>query len=190
MNTTTDLHHVLTASTDTSWMTTERACFGEDPELFFPLGEGRAFTEQIREAKQVCAGCPLRQQCLQFGMTQSDGIFGGLTAEERRTMREAAGRPAGRSEEDSEELFPALEYGYSTDEARQLFRELVDELQRAGKATIHPRDVPPAFYANVRSRAWVYDMLQKLADAGVLVRTTLPGAYVFRSYSTASAIAS
>lgn len=181
MNTTTDLNDVidvLAGATDTRWMTPERACLGEDPELFFPVGEGKAFADQIREAKQVCAGCTVREQCLKFGMAQSDGIFGGLTAEERRKMRAAAKRNAHRqSEQDGDVRFPAKLYG--TGEARRLFRELVDELHRAGKVTIATRDFPAEFYANVRSRAWALDQLYRLCGTGVLARTTVAGVFVF-----------
>lgn len=166
---------VLAGTADTSWMTPERACLGEDPELFFPLGESKAFADQIREAKQVCAGCPVREQCLKFGMAQSDGIFGGLTADERRAMRAAAKRTAeqaGRGER-----FP--QRSYSTGEALRLFRELVDDLRRAGKVTIATRDFPGEFYANVRSRTWALLQLNRLCDTRVLARTTVAGVFVF-----------
>jgi Transcription factor WhiB len=44
------------------------ACRSADPELFFPLsGSGQAL-EQIAEAKAICAGCPVRRQCLEFAL--------------------------------------------------------------------------------------------------------------------------
>jgi WhiB family redox-sensing transcriptional regulator len=76
------------------------ACQGEDPELFFPVGETGPALEQIAEAKQLCAECPVRQECLRFAIdTRQDyGIWGGLTREERRKVRRreqrAARRPA------------------------------------------------------------------------------------------------
>jgi WhiB family transcriptional regulator, redox-sensing transcriptional regulator len=82
------------------------ACRSADPELFFPRsGSGKA-REQIAEAKVVCAGCPVRRQCLQFALrTRPQGIWGGLTELERhsaakadgprkRTVAGSAGRPA------------------------------------------------------------------------------------------------
>lgn len=62
------------------------ACRSADPELFFPLsGSGRAL-EQIAEAKLICAGCPVRRQCLAFAMrTRPQGIWGGLTELERHS---------------------------------------------------------------------------------------------------------
>uniref|UniRef100_UPI003F496208 WhiB family transcriptional regulator n=1 Tax=Saccharothrix espanaensis TaxID=103731 RepID=UPI003F496208 len=44
------------------------ACRDEEPELFFPLGEGRAFQPQITEAKSVCAACPLLSACESFAL--------------------------------------------------------------------------------------------------------------------------
>lgn len=63
-------------------------CRNEDPELFYPLGEGRAFTEQIAEAKEVCGACPVRAECLEDALArrEPDGIWGALTADERRAL--------------------------------------------------------------------------------------------------------
>uniref|UniRef100_UPI003F494390 WhiB family transcriptional regulator n=1 Tax=Amycolatopsis sp. CA-082387 TaxID=3239918 RepID=UPI003F494390 len=178
MNTLSGLYNLFAAGQDTTWIATDGACRDQDPELFFPLGESGAFADQIRQAKQVCAGCPVKTQCLEFGVSQSDGIFGGLTADERRNARDAAKRTAEQlSEQDSEERFPARLYG--TGEARRLFRELVDELRAAGNVTIATRDIPREFYANVRSRAWALDQLYRLCGTRVLARTTVAGVFVF-----------
>ena len=65
------------------------ACRHEDPELFFPPGRGEAAVDQIAAAKDVCARCPVRRECLEFAMVhrQRDGIWGGLTDQERRRHR-------------------------------------------------------------------------------------------------------
>jgi WhiB family redox-sensing transcriptional regulator len=83
-----------------SW-TARAACRRADPELFFPIGSsGPAALKQIAAAKEICARCPVREQCLRFalGTGQDYGIWGGLTADERRRMRRrepaAALRPA------------------------------------------------------------------------------------------------
>lgn len=64
------------------------ACREQDPELFFPIGDGSAAHEQILQATAVCARCPVRQQCLDFALTteQTAGIWGGLTEAERREL--------------------------------------------------------------------------------------------------------
>lgn len=59
-------------------------CMGVDPDLFFP--ERGAST---REAKEVCRGCVVREQCLEFALENSEkfGIWGGLSERERRRIR-------------------------------------------------------------------------------------------------------
>jgi WhiB family redox-sensing transcriptional regulator len=74
---------------NTDW-TDDAACRGEDPELFFPLGEDGTNNEaQIREAKSVCFRCTVAATCLDwaFNTGSNHGIFGGMTAEERRVIR-------------------------------------------------------------------------------------------------------
>jgi len=67
------------------------ACRGADPNLFFPERG-----ESVKEAKAVCARCPVRAECLDYAMENHEvvGIWGGLSARERRqlsrTRREAA----------------------------------------------------------------------------------------------------
>ena len=65
----------------------ERAnCLGVDPDLFFP--ERGAST---REAKEVCRGCVVREDCLEFALDNGEkfGIWGGLSERERRRIRRA-----------------------------------------------------------------------------------------------------
>ncbi|MGQ0577166.1 MAG: WhiB family transcriptional regulator [Pseudonocardia sp.] len=63
-------------------------CAQVDPELFFPESyRGRPAQRQVAAAKRVCAGCPVRAQCLSFALgALSDGIAGGLTPQERRDV--------------------------------------------------------------------------------------------------------
>ena len=69
------------------WMA-RGACLDEDPELFFPIAAGGPALEEINTAKRVCLRCPVRAACLSFGLkTAQEGIWGGATPEERRTMR-------------------------------------------------------------------------------------------------------
>lgn len=69
-------------------------CRNEDPELFFPIGEvGASAGEQIREAKIVCGGCPVREECLTWALTCNEqGVWGGTTDNERRALKRRAGR--------------------------------------------------------------------------------------------------
>ena len=68
---------------DTRWMDLGN-CLGVDPDLFFP--DRGAST---REAKAVCAGCVVREQCLEYALVGSEkfGIWGGLSERERRRIR-------------------------------------------------------------------------------------------------------
>jgi WhiB family redox-sensing transcriptional regulator len=67
------------------------ACRTEDPRVFFPP-EGATSARLTREAKAICAGCPVTAQCLQFALASPErhGIFGGLSERERHGMRPAA----------------------------------------------------------------------------------------------------
>ncbi len=59
-------------------------CAETDPEAFFPEKGG-----STREAKRVCAGCPVRLQCLEYALDNDErfGIWGGLSERERRRLR-------------------------------------------------------------------------------------------------------
>ena len=60
------------------------ACRGADLDLFFP-GRG----ESAEPARQICAGCPVRQPCLDYALSHGivHGIWGGLTERDRRALR-------------------------------------------------------------------------------------------------------
>lgn len=75
------------------------SCRSVDPEIFFPTAvAGPEFEAQVSLAKTVCAGCPVREQCLTWALTrQSDGIAGGMTEHERRhELARRRGRRRGR----------------------------------------------------------------------------------------------
>lgn len=62
------------------------ACRGADPALWFPE-RGQSCVE----AKTICAGCPVRGECLDFALDLGEkfGIWGGKSERERRRMRPA-----------------------------------------------------------------------------------------------------
>ena len=68
---------------DRSWQG-QANCLGVDPDLFFP--ERGAST---REAKGVCRGCVVREECLEYALVNGEkfGIWGGLSERERRRIR-------------------------------------------------------------------------------------------------------
>lgn len=73
---------------DEGWMA-HAECRGSDPEMFFP-GRG----EDTGDAKQVCAVCPVRSDCLEYAMARGEkfGVWGGLSEKERRRLRSRRAR--------------------------------------------------------------------------------------------------
>jgi WhiB family redox-sensing transcriptional regulator len=65
------------------------ACVGEEPELFFPVGNTGPAALQTEEAKAVCRRCNVREQCLDWAMTyqQDHGVWGGMSEDERRAYK-------------------------------------------------------------------------------------------------------
>lgn len=189
MNTIDDCTFGAPQAADTSWML-QGSCATEDPELFFPVGDGPAAQAQIAQARAVCAGCPMLARCLEYGMTQEFGVWGGTSEAERRRLRQQSARETAELERQATLNGTTLQFPAqrpNTGEARRLFRKIVTELQRSGKVTIATRDVPAEFYDNVRSRAWALAELQRLCNVGVLARTTVAGVFVFHQ---AQAVAS
>ena len=58
-------------------------CLQVDDELFFPTKGG-----STKQAKKVCGGCDVREQCLQYALEfgEEHGIWGGTSGRERRKM--------------------------------------------------------------------------------------------------------
>jgi WhiB family transcriptional regulator, redox-sensing transcriptional regulator len=59
------------------------ACAEVDTELFFT---DHATSNEL--AKAICAACPVREACLDRALANNEqyGVFGGLTAKERRAL--------------------------------------------------------------------------------------------------------
>jgi WhiB family redox-sensing transcriptional regulator len=78
-----DLDNATHRDDDNGWQD-HANCLGVDPDLFFP--ERGAST---REAKEVCRGCVVRAECLEFALQNGEkfGIWGGLSERERRRIR-------------------------------------------------------------------------------------------------------
>ena len=77
------LRHIAEGTDDQSWQASAN-CLGVDPDLFFP--ERGAST---REAKEVCRGCIVRDECLEYALLNGEkfGIWGGMSERERRRIR-------------------------------------------------------------------------------------------------------
>ncbi|MER6914427.1 WhiB family transcriptional regulator [Streptomyces sp. NPDC000594] len=79
-----------------TWQTAA-ACTDEDPELFFPVSGTGPGADQVARARQVCERCPVVQDCFDWAERtgQRTGVWGGVLATQRRSVRRPAGyRPA------------------------------------------------------------------------------------------------
>lgn len=68
-------------------------CAGVEPDLFFPVLGGDA-----AKAKAVCQECPVREECLRDAIARDEwvGVWGGLTAVERRRLVRRGTSPSPR----------------------------------------------------------------------------------------------
>lgn len=71
------------ANQDRSWKSAG-ACAGFDTDMFYPERG-----ESTDEAKAVCQGCDIREQCLEFALANGEnfGIWGGTSERQRREIR-------------------------------------------------------------------------------------------------------
>jgi WhiB family transcriptional regulator, redox-sensing transcriptional regulator len=62
-------------------------CAQVDPELFYPEKGGA-----VRDAKRICAACPVAAECLEYALRCNDifGVYGGLSPRQRRGLRRGA----------------------------------------------------------------------------------------------------
>jgi WhiB family redox-sensing transcriptional regulator len=77
-------HALLDLLLETQSWQRKANCMGVDPDLFFP--ERGAST---KEAKEVCRGCVVREDCLEYALANGEkfGIWGGMSERERRRIR-------------------------------------------------------------------------------------------------------
>jgi WhiB family transcriptional regulator, redox-sensing transcriptional regulator len=64
------------------WMK-QGACKNSDPDIFYN-------EETYPQARAICRTCPVIEQCLEHAMDwpETDGIWGGTTPRQRRTIRQ------------------------------------------------------------------------------------------------------
>jgi len=73
---------------DIAWQR-EAECRDADPAVFFPPHGGK---HPYRKAREICARCLVREACLdaamdaERGVAWRDGMFGGLTPDERHSL--------------------------------------------------------------------------------------------------------
>ncbi|HWC11606.1 MAG TPA: WhiB family transcriptional regulator [Acidimicrobiales bacterium] len=67
------------------WMA-RASCRGMAPATFFP-----SRGEATDEAREVCAACPVRAECLAYAVAEDmEGVWAGTSKRERRAMRREA----------------------------------------------------------------------------------------------------
>ncbi|MFF4409741.1 WhiB family transcriptional regulator [Streptomyces sp. NPDC001404] len=121
-----------------------------DADLFFAPGP-----EAESAAKTICSSCPLLDACRAYavggtGWWEADGVWGGLSAAERRAMRRAERKRRNRVSQQGDRPTPVADWQPSTAQDA-LLRALVatPDLRVAAKAVGTP-------YPNAR---WVYSQL-------------------------------
>lgn len=67
---------------DDDWVG-QAVCAQTDPEIFHPVKGNSA-----RPAKRICAGCPVRAECLEYALRHHDtGVWGGFSDRERGKLK-------------------------------------------------------------------------------------------------------
>ena len=97
--------------TDEDWY--ERAlCPQTDPDAFFPEKGG-----STKEAKKICLGCPVKQQCLQWALDNDErfGIWGGLSERERRRLKRGIDISPAQNDQPEHVAAIAATHGYDQD---------------------------------------------------------------------------
>lgn len=69
-------------------------CRGLDPDVMFPSSGSKddvdeSVNDAVLAAKAVCAGCSVREECLEHALVNREeyGVWGGASERERRRMR-------------------------------------------------------------------------------------------------------
>lgn len=61
-------------------------CVGQDVGLFFPTDTYNRF--EVKAAKDICAVCCVRAQCMDYALRHDEvGIWGGTTERERKKIK-------------------------------------------------------------------------------------------------------
>ena len=88
---------------EASWVwQAQGACRDMDSNLFYYEDQerGPAKEARIANAKAVCEGCKVKTECLEFALQINEqyGIWGGLTPEERYTLKRRRQRQKAKQE--------------------------------------------------------------------------------------------
>ncbi len=80
------MHIETIATPDLSWQE-QALCAQTGGDFFFPEPGS-----SVRDAKRICALCPIRSACLEFAISNDErfGVWGGLSEKERLALRRTA----------------------------------------------------------------------------------------------------
>lgn len=112
------------------------SCAQTDPEAFFPPKNGSA-----RDAKKVCAACPVAAECLEYALRSGEtyGVWGGLAGRELRRLpgwRRPSSWPQERSQAMQERVEALAAQGLGASEiARELGVQQPAVSKRLGRAS-------------------------------------------------------
>ncbi len=73
-----------------AWADRAACCDAPADVDFFAEGRGLAGKQEIENAKAICGGCPVRLSCLEAGISEEFGVWGGLDTGERKRLRKSA----------------------------------------------------------------------------------------------------
>lgn len=112
--------------------TEHAACKDTDYELWFPKAGDNG-----QRAKRICAGCPVRQQCLDFAITNEEyGIWGGMSEHQRREHIRATRPPRPETRTHCRNYHPLAIHGVNT---RGNCRECSRQSRARSKANLRAR---------------------------------------------------
>lgn len=87
------------------------ACLGipRAADIFYPVGTTGMAEDQIAIAKSICAGCPVQLDCLEWALAHDEqGVWGGMSEDDRRRLRRRLRREAVRVAEGGPEQLTIL----------------------------------------------------------------------------------
>jgi len=88
------VHKLSPIASNWEWQN-QGECRKHDPEIFFLESHLRGPEKQkkILKAKQICAPCPVRNQCLEHALSTPEyyGVWGGFSEEERGNILKRRG---------------------------------------------------------------------------------------------------
>jgi WhiB family redox-sensing transcriptional regulator len=153
----------------------DAACGDADPDLFFPIGTTGNALRQIDEAKRICRFCPVQIQCLAWALETgvTDGVWGGVTEDERRAIRSLSRRSTSKEDNDGETYRPAGQQFADLAKATRLARTfaflervLYADFSTCGDLYTH-RETIAALLAPWFSRRTVADLAAAFAGTSV-----------------------